>query len=863
MIAAAAGALGPVTQHYLLEARQMQALSFAVHIPLVCFGIAFPVMVLFAEWLHHRTGDEVYGTLARRWTRVMVALFAVGVITGTLLSFEMGLLWPNFTATFGGVFGLGFAIEGFSFFMEAIFIGIYVYGWNRLSHRAHMWSGVPIVISGFTGSLMVIAVNAWMNHPGGFVLRNGVATHIDPVKALFGNWYLWHELAHMYIAGYVVTGFVLAAVYAFARLRGRWGRYERAALAIPLTIAALAAPVQVLVGDWAARDVAKGQPTKLAALEGLARTTKGAPEHLLGWYEHGTIKFGIEIPKLLSLLSFHDPNARVQGLDAVPAADQPPVNVVRVAFQTMVGIGTLLAVLGVVFVVVRVRRKRLPDSPLFYRALVLAGPLSVVALISGWVTTEVGRQPWVVYHVMRTSQAVTGASGIPVGYGVAHTRVHRGRGRGRVDPAPARPGAAERRGLGADGGGGRLTVHLYQVPIAFVLAGLVLYVVLGGADFGAGFWQLVAGSGERAERIREHAHESTAAVWEANHVWLIFVLTVTWTAYPKAFGSLASTLAVALFVAALGIIARGALYALRSGTGTAREQARIDTAFGLASVVAPFALGAALGGIASDRVPVGNAAGHLVSSWINPTSILIGVLSVATGAYLAAVYLSADARRVGDAAMETAFRTRALARRGDHRRACGRRTGRPARRRAPPLPRPRGRRRPTRGDRLRPRRAEHARARVGAPVRARPVRRRARRGRDRGRLRARPEPAVPQRPHGAPGGGAPRCAARRDRRRDRRRGDPVPRARDAVPARAPRPLRPRRRGPGTRRGRRLRPGAAVPARPALLIRVAVASLIVGIGLVNAADSELAHGIGALFFVRVRGDRVPGPARAPE
>jgi cytochrome d ubiquinol oxidase subunit I len=417
MIAAAASALGPVTQHYLLEARQMQALSFAVHIPLVCFGIAFPAMVLFTEWLYHRTGDDVYGTLARRWTRVMVALFAVGVITGTLLSFEMGLLWPNFTATFGGVFGLGFAIEGFSFFLEAIFIGIYVYGWDRLSRRAHLWSAVPIVISGFTGSLMVIAVNAWMNHPGGFVLAHGVATHVDPVKALFGNWYLWHELAHMYLAGYVVTGFLVAAVYAFGRLRGRWGRYERAALAIPLTIAALAAPVQVLVGDWAARDVAQGQPTKLAALEGLGKTTRGAPEHLLGWYENGQIKFGIEIPKLLSLLSYHDPNARVQGLDAVPPADRPPVNVVRVAFQTMVGIGTLLALLGVVFVFVRFRRGRLPDSPLFYRALVLAGPLSFVALISGWVTTEVGRQPWVVYGVMRTSQAVTGASGIPVGYG--------------------------------------------------------------------------------------------------------------------------------------------------------------------------------------------------------------------------------------------------------------------------------------------------------------------------------------------------------------------------------------------------------------------------------------------------------------
>src|SRR5436853_1434103 len=184
----------------------MQALSFAVHIPLVCFGIAFPAMLLFVEWLHHRTGDDVYRTIARRWTRIMVALFAVGVITGTILSFEMGLLWPNFTATFGSVFGLGFAIEGFSFFMEAIFIGIYVYGWDRLSPRAHLLSGVPIVITGFTGSWMVVAVNGWMNHPQGFRLVNGNAVDVRPVYALFGNTYLGHEIVHMYVAGYIVAG---------------------------------------------------------------------------------------------------------------------------------------------------------------------------------------------------------------------------------------------------------------------------------------------------------------------------------------------------------------------------------------------------------------------------------------------------------------------------------------------------------------------------------------------------------------------------------------------------------------------------------------------------------------------------------
>ncbi len=414
----ASGTLAPAQQHYLLQARQMQALSFAVHIPLVAFAIAFPVLVLFVEGLWLRTGDSLYLTLARRWSRIMVALFAVGVITGTVLSFEMGLLWPNFTGTFGSVFGLGFAIEGFSFFTEAIFIGIYVYGWGRLSPRLHLLTGIPIVLTGFTGSWMVIAVNAWMNHPSGFTLQSdGKVVDVNPWKALFANSYLWHELIHMYIAGYIVTGFVLAGVYAIGRSRGHWSRYERTALAIPLTVAALASPVQVLVGDWAARDVATTQPTKLAAFEGLAQTTSGAGEHIGGWYTaDGQIKGGIEIPHLLSLLSFHSWNATVQGLDAVPANDRPPVNVVRIAFQTMVGIGTLLALLGVLYVVTWLRKKRLPESKWFYRSLVATGPLSVVALISGWVVTEVGRQPWVVYNVMRTADAVTGASGIPVGY---------------------------------------------------------------------------------------------------------------------------------------------------------------------------------------------------------------------------------------------------------------------------------------------------------------------------------------------------------------------------------------------------------------------------------------------------------------
>ena len=314
-------ALGPVAQDHLLQARQMQALSFTAHIPLVCFGIAFPVMVLLMEWWGQRTGDPLYRTIARRWSRVMIALFAIGAITGTVLSFEMGVLWPNFTATFGGVFGLGFAIEGFSFFLEAIFLGIYVYGWDRLSPRMHLLSGIPIAVTGFLGSWMVISVNAWMNHPSGFRLVAGRVVDVHPWKALFGNDFLWHELIHMYIAAYLVTGFVMAGVYAAARLRGRWTRYERAAIVLPLMIAALAAPIQFLAGDWAARTISRDEPTKLAAIEGLAKTTKGAPLHVLGLYEHGQVRYGVRVPKALSVLAFHDPSARVQGLDAVPPSE--------------------------------------------------------------------------------------------------------------------------------------------------------------------------------------------------------------------------------------------------------------------------------------------------------------------------------------------------------------------------------------------------------------------------------------------------------------------------------------------------------------------------------------------------------------
>ena len=353
-------------------------------------------------------------------------------------------------------------------------------------------------------------------------------------------------------------------MYAVARLRGRRDRYVRVAMAVPLVVAAIAAPAQVVVGDWAAREVAEHQPTKLAAFEGLGKTEQGAPLHIGGWYDErrGEVRYGIEVPKLLSLLAFHDPNATVQGLDEVPGDDRPPVNVVRVAFATMVGIGTLMALFGAALLVsggagARCRRRRW-----FLRAVVALGPLSVVALIAGWVTTEVGRQPWVVYGHMRTEEAVTGAGGIPVGY-AALVVVYAALVAAAVWLL-RRLGAGAARGRG--GRWGSLSSRCCSRS-----SGLAAYVVLGGADFGAGLWYMLL-PGERRRPLRDHTYHAMGPVWEANHVWLIFVLVVVWTAYPVAFGSIFSTLYVPLFAAALGIILRGTCYAVRGVVSGPREE---------------------------------------------------------------------------------------------------------------------------------------------------------------------------------------------------------------------------------------------------------------------------------------------------
>jgi cytochrome d ubiquinol oxidase subunit I len=403
------------SQPDLLYARQQMALSLGTHIIIACLGMAFPFLVVIAEWRGNRTGDAVYTTLARRWAKAMGVLFAVGAVSGTILSFEFGILWPRWMGRFGSVMGLPFAIEGFAFFLEAIFIGIYLYGWDRLPARVHQAVGVAIGIAGVASAFFVVAANGWMNDPTGFHIVDGRVVDVKPWAALF-NSALWPEATHMILGAFIVAGCLVATPHAWALLRGRGTRYHRVGLALALTVAMLAAPAQIVVGDWAARHVAQKQPIKLAALEGVTHTTKGAALHIGGLYIDGEVKGAIRIPKLLSLLAHDDPNATVQGLDTVAAADRPPVNVVRTSFQLMVAIGFALLGLGAWLGVAWRRRRELPRSRWFLRAAVLSGPAAVLALECGWVVTEVGRQPWIVYRVMRVRDAVSDASGLRYGY---------------------------------------------------------------------------------------------------------------------------------------------------------------------------------------------------------------------------------------------------------------------------------------------------------------------------------------------------------------------------------------------------------------------------------------------------------------
>src|SRR3954463_15862931 len=396
----------------LEAARSQMAFTLGFHIVLASLGVAFPALMLIANYRGLRHDDADALLLARRWSKVVAVTFAVGAVTGTVLSFEFGLLWPAFTGRFGEVFGVLFAIEGIFFFLEAIFLAIYIFGWKRLSPWTHFWTGVPVVVSGLGGAFAVVAVNSWMNQPQGFSPTSGDVTSVEPLKIIF-NPAVPYEVPHMILAAYLVTGFLVASIYAVGMLRGRRDRYHRLGLLIPLTVACIATPIQFAVGDTAARAIAEDQPIKFAAMECVQQTSTDVTEYIYGRCTADGVKGGIGIPGLDSFLVGWSTDTQVTGLDTASPQDRPPANtMLHWAFDTMVGICSALIALGAWLLFFWWRKRDIPATKWFLRAGAVSGVLSVVALEGGGIVTEVGRQPWIVYNVMHTEDAVTQADGV-------------------------------------------------------------------------------------------------------------------------------------------------------------------------------------------------------------------------------------------------------------------------------------------------------------------------------------------------------------------------------------------------------------------------------------------------------------------
>lgn len=395
----------------LLPARQQMALSLGWHIILACFGVAFPAMIFVAHWRGVVRGDQVALGLARRWSKVAAVLFAIGAVSGTVLSFELGVLWPGLMGRFGDVLGLPFALEGLSFFVEAIFLGLYLYGWGRMPPRRHLLMLVPMAVAGVVGTFCVISVNAWMNAPAGFRIVDGEVTDVRPWAAMFND-LAWWQFAHMWVAAYMLVGFTVSGVYAVGMLRGRRDAHHRLGFAIPFAFASVAAVVQPVIGHLLGGNLGDRQPAKLAAFELATTTESPSPLRIGGVLINGEVYGAIDIPVLGSLIAQNSFTAPVPGLDTIPPENQPPVNLTHWAFQTMVGIGTLLALAVVVYWVARWRRRDLLERRWFLRFAAVAGPLAVLAVEAGWVATEVGRQPWVVYDVLRTADAAGDYEGL-------------------------------------------------------------------------------------------------------------------------------------------------------------------------------------------------------------------------------------------------------------------------------------------------------------------------------------------------------------------------------------------------------------------------------------------------------------------
>jgi cytochrome bd ubiquinol oxidase subunit I len=397
----------------LIAARSQMAMSLGFHIIFAAIGIAMPLLMTIAEWRWLRTGEEVYLTLAKRWAKGTAILFAVGAVSGTVLSFELGLLWPAFMNWAGPLIGPLFALEGFAFFTEAIFLGLYLYGWKHLGPRTHLATGVIVALSGVASAIAVVIANAWMNTPTGFEVAEGRPVHIDPIAAM-GNPHAVGETVHMVLAAFAATGFAVAGIHAYLLLRDRENVFHRRALEIALIVGGVTAIGQPLSGDLLSKAVARHQPAKFAALEALFRTEEGASFRIGGIpdEERQDVRYAIEIPHGLSVLLYLDPHARVAGLDTVPRENWPPVAVVHVAFQLMVASGFIMMGLGVWAWWRWWRGHGFQHETALLWALAIASPLGFVAIESGWVVTEVGRQPWIIYGVMRTSEAVTPMPGL-------------------------------------------------------------------------------------------------------------------------------------------------------------------------------------------------------------------------------------------------------------------------------------------------------------------------------------------------------------------------------------------------------------------------------------------------------------------
>jgi cytochrome d ubiquinol oxidase subunit I len=396
-----------------LAARLQMGLSLGFHIVFACIGMTMPWLMAAAELRYLRTREREYRELAQAWAKGVAVFFAVGAVSGTVLSFELGLLWPTFMEHAGPIFGLPFSWEGTAFFIEAIALGLFLYGWDRLPERVHFASGIVVGLAGVASGILVVSANAWMNSPAGFRWVDGRALDVDPVAAMFNA--AWASQAlHMTLAAFESTAFAVAGVHAYRLLRLPAHPLHRRALPIALGFAAVSALLQPLSGDYSAKDVARRQPAKLAAMEAHYHTERGAGLLVGGIPDDATqsVKYGVRIPYALSVLAFGDPDAEVKGLDQVPRDEWPPTLVCHLAFQLMVGAGTALAALALLALWLRWRRPAALLAPWFLRLLVLATPLGFLAVEAGWTVTEVGRQPFIIYGIMRTRDALTPMPGI-------------------------------------------------------------------------------------------------------------------------------------------------------------------------------------------------------------------------------------------------------------------------------------------------------------------------------------------------------------------------------------------------------------------------------------------------------------------